>query len=817
MKAWLKFIYGFIIVVFCVAIIGGLIFYRTLKSSVADYDGEYSSNKIESEVKIFRDSVGIPYIFSSSKTDVAFALGFVHAQERLFSMDLARRAGEGRLSEVFGKTTIPFDKMFKTIGIKNTAQHILDSMNTEAKKILQAYSDGVNFYLKNNDGKLPVEFSLLGYQPQLWSPLSSIIVVRMMAWELNISWWTDISFTILAQKYGAEKVSEILPDYPENAPTIIPPELSKYPKLSSDFIDLDKNFRTFMGWGGTHIGSNNWVVNASKSSSDKPIIANDTHLAHSVPSRWFFAVLNINSWNISGFTLPGAPGVVIGKNNKIAWAVTNVMNDDADFYLEKLDKNKKKYFFNNSWFKLNISTDTIFVKDSDPIAIKIFATGHGPIISSIHPYSFLYDSSSLSSQEISMSWLGNFISDEVNALYNINFARNFTEFKTALSDFSIPGQNFVYADNENNIGYVLAAKIPKRNTQSSTFVFDGTSNKYDWKGFIPTNEIPFILNTKDGFIASANNKTLKDFKYHISNLWEPSSRIERINSLLNSKPKHDVKDFMKYQNDFVSPYAKQITSFILNAFRNVKIKDENLETSLKLFAQWDFEMNEFEQTPTIYAAFLKFLLKNIFADQMTRNEFNEFVFVANVPYRSLLKVLNDSNSSWIDDVNTNETESVTDIIRKSLTDALDYLEINYGKNIENWQWGQIHQALFKHPFAGISSFVDNIVNIGPFNIGGDGTTIFNTEYSFTDPIKKFPRFDHKAFENNLGPAMRFIYDFNEPDEVYMILTTGQSGNFFSDHYSDLSELWLRGKYVLVKTNSFKNSRATDNVIIIKPL
>jgi penicillin amidase len=813
MPRWTKILIGTVSSILILLIVAGFIFYRMLRSSLPEYSGEIKSDKISNEIEIYRDSLAIPYISAANQEDAAFALGFVHAQERMFTMDLARRAAEGRLSEIFGKKTIPFDQMFRTVGIKNTCENILSKMNPASLKILKAYSAGVNLYIKNKRGEYPVEFDILGYQPESWKPINSEEIIRMMGWELNISWWVDISFTELVQKLGAKKVEEILPEYPENGSTIIPSEIKSYPKITSDFIDTDKRFREFMGWSGTHIGSNNWVVDGKKSVSGKPIIANDTHLGYKAPGTWFAAVLQEGAMNVSGFTLPGVPGVVIGKNSDISWAVTNIMNDDADFYLEKLDSTKSKYYYNGEWEKLKSIEDTIYVKNDKPVLIKIYSTDHGTIISDIHPFSFLYKEHP-HTPALSMKWMGNDFSDEFTAILGVNNATNWNEFKSALKDFAVPGQNFVYADKEGNIGYVFGSKLPIRNSAGATFVFDGSTDKYDWKGYISQDQIPTLFNPTQDFIASANNKTLKDFKYYISNLWEPTSRIDRIDELLTGKKQQSVSDFQKYQMDFVSPYAKEITKYILDAFQNVKVINNNLRLSLELLRDWNYEMDQYSQVPAIYATFLKHLLKNIYEDEMGTDLYNEFVFVANIPYRSLERVLSSPDCSWFDNINTPQIESENDIIRKSFTDALTELEEKYGKDLTEWQWGDMHKVTFKHSFSGFSGFLDKFINIGPYDIGGDGTTIFNTEYPFYDSIEKYPHFRHSEFQNNLGPAMRYIYDFSNPDEFYMILTTGESGNVMSNHYRDMSQMWLRGGYVKVRTDEMSISGGNKKMLKI---
>ncbi len=807
MQRWIKITIGVTFTFFLILIVSGIVFYEILNSSLPEYEGEINNSEISADVQIYRDSMAIPYIIAKTEEDAAFALGYVHAQDRLFVMDIIRRAGEGRLSEVMGEKSVPFDKMFRTVGLRRIVDQNIKKIDSKSLSLLKAYAKGVNLFIRNAEGNYPAEFDVLGYDPEEWKPEHSLIVGRMMAWELNISWWIDFSFSFLVQKFGEEKILEILPDYPENSKLLLPIEIKNYPAIGKSVVEVDKQFRDFMGMSGTHLGSNNWVVNGKKSASGLPIIANDTHLHFSAPSRWYAAVIRAGDWNVEGFTIPGAPAVVIGKNQTISWGVTNIMLDDADFYVEKLDSSLTNYFFNDEWKSLNIIKDTIKVKNEKEIVFEIKSTHRGPIILGIHPFSVLY-SESKNSSVISMRWLGADFSDELYAFYSIDKAKNWNEFKSAFKDYGLPGQNFVYADKSGNIGYMFGGRLPLRNVVNPTFIYDGTTDKYDWKGIVPFNELPSIFNPPTNFLATANNKLVKDFKHHISNIWEPSSRSERILTLLTAKEKHSVEDYKKYQMDITSPYAEKIVKHILKSFEGIKVVDANLNSALQMFKQWDYEMNEFSQVPTIYAMFLNYFLKNTLLDEMGKDIFNEYVFVANVPYRVTLKMLADSSNSWFDNVSTPKIEGKNDIIRKSLSDALSELENSYGKDIKNWQWGSLHKATFKHSFSGASSLLDKFINIGPFNIGGDGTTIFNTEYPFNDGIKSYPLFDHGQFDNILGPTMRYIIDFAKPDEFQMVLTTGQSGNFMSEHYRDMSEMWLRGIYVTVRTDeqSIKNNK-----------
>ncbi len=816
MRTLIKVTIGIVASLIIIFVIGGYIFYSTLTASLPTYSGELIVPSIKEEVKIYFDSLAIPYIFAENDEDVAFALGYLHARERMFSMDMIRRAGEGRLSEIFGEETVPFDRMFRTVGIYRTAKMIKEKMNPEALKLLESYSNGVNFYLEEKKNKYSFEFDVLGFQPEEWLPEHSIIVIRMMAWELNLGWWTDLTFTELVQKLGEEKVKEILPDYPQNAPMIIPPEIKNFAQINNNFTKTDKAFRKFFGMTGTHLGSNNWVVNSQMSATGKPIIANDPHLAFRAPGIWYAAAIKSPKWNVAGVTLPGVPGIVIGKNDNISWTLTNIMTDESDFYFETLDSSRSKYLLDGSWKDLVIIEDTILVRDAGGIPIEIKSTHRGPIISSIHPYNFVYNSEENNYPPVSMRWLGNEFSDEMNAFLKINKAENWSKFKDAVEQFNTPGQNFVYADKEGNIGYIFGGALPRRDRNATTFLFDGSKSENDWRGFVPRNELPFLYNPSANFVATANNKVVQGFKYHITNLWEPSSRIERITELLGLKKKHSVIDYMDYQVDIYSSYAQKITPYILSAFESAEIKDKNLERSLRLLNEWDFKMDKFSQTPAIFLTFFDMLMKNIYLDEMGEDLFNQYVFLANIPYRNILELLDKRYSVWFDDNSTSIVESKNDIIRKSLADALDKLEKKFGTDIKYWQWGSLHTVSFKHPFSGVSGLLDDLIDIGPFDISGDGTTILNSEYSFSESIEEFPLFRHDPFDCELGPSMRFIYDFANSDELYLILTTGQSGNILSDHYKDMTQLWLEGKYMKVKTDKGSIQVPENKLLIILP-
>ncbi|NUN08490.1 MAG: penicillin acylase family protein [Ignavibacteriaceae bacterium] len=798
-----------------ILVVSAFFIFRMFKSTTAQTEGTLYSAGVSAPVEIYRDSLAVPYIISANENDAAFAMGFLHAQERLFQMDVSRRAAEGRLSEILGTETIPFDRMFRTVGIHRMVRDNYSRVDSKTIEILEAYARGVNYFINNNRSRLPIEFDLLGYEPYPWKPEHSLFIVRMMAWELNIAWWEDIAFTHLVQTLGTERASLLLPDYPENAPVIVPGSLAALPPGSLELISTDRAFRAYFGKGGTHIGSNNWVVNANMSASGRPIIANDPHLQFMAPGRWYAAVVKGGALDVAGVSLPGVPMIVIGKNASVSWALTNVMADDADFYTEKVNLKNRTYLLDGAEKPLRKVKELIKVKDSMDVELDVYLTHRGPIVNEIHPYTLVLDDPYKYKPALSMRWTGLEFSEEFRAFYGINKSKNWDDFRNAVSLFAVPGQNFVYADAAGNIGYICGAKLALRGAGNPMFAMDGSSSANDWKGYLPAAQMPSLYNPLQNYIASANNKTVKSFPHYISNLWEPSSRITRIKTLLESKPRHSVEDYKAYQIDITSPYAAKMTRYLLRSFEKVKVNDRHLQEALSLLKTWDYSFDAFSQVPAIYSAFFRQLLKKTFADEMDASLLNEYFHVANVPYRVMERIIADSTNILFDDRSTEKYETREMILRESLSDALTELEKKHGKDMSKWQWGRIHKVELKHLFSSPGSIVNTVLNIGPYGTGGDGTTVMNGEYSFREysgPVKSMQTED---FKNILGPSMRLIYDFANPDEFHFVMPGGQSGNPFSTHYKDMTINWVKGGYFKIKTdiNSIKQNKA---LLILSP-
>ena len=796
-----KILFGILFSLTLILIIGYFALKYLVTKSFPDYSGEMQLAGLHHPVKIYRDNYGVPHIFAQDDHDAFFAQGYVHAQDRLWQMDLARRAGEGRLSEILGTQTIKFDKMLKTVGFRQIAERLENHISPTSKEILQAYSDGVNACILTQKGKYPVEFDMLNYEPEEWKPVHSLMIARLMAWELNISWHVDVVLGELVEKLGEEKAKEIFPTYPENAPVIV-----SHSSQGGNIVPLKqlasvhKEFKQFFGTTGTHIGSNAWAVSPGKSASGYAMLANDPHLGLGLPAKWYEIHLNGGSLNVAGVSLPGAPLVIIGHNNNVAWGFTNVMADDADFYLERTDSlGAGQYMFKGEWKEIESIQDTILVKDSSFVPIEIKRTHHGPAINEIYPLEEF-----VSSDFITMKWTGYEMSDELLGIYLVNTSRDWKNFLSGVREFTVPGQNFVYADVKGNIGYKPGVRLPKRVHNNPTLPVPGWTGEHEWEGFIPFDDLPLLYNPPEGFIATANNKTTNSVPYHIANLWEPPSRIQRIREVLQAKKVLEPADFKQLQNDYYSYFAKDLTPFILAAYHGAPHADSRLETVLNYFHNWNFTFTKDDVPTAIFEVFFHHLIKNVYRDEMGEDLFQQYIFLANVPYRVTIKLLSDSSSAWFDDVTTQTIETRDNIIRNSLADALQDLTGRFGSDVKEWRWGRLHTLTLRHPFGSIN-VLESIVNIGPMEIGGSGTTVNNGEYHLTSP-----------YEMTLGPSMRQIIDFGNVNGALSVIPSGQSGQPLHDYYADQVAMWKNGEYHSMPLDESVIAQQSKNILYLIP-
>jgi len=772
MKRILIAIFLFILVAFVVTMIFS---YRTFKKSLPQTKGTIEIQALNDKVQIYRDKHGIPHIFAQNDHDLYFALGYTIAQDRLWQLDLIRRIVNGRLSEVFGDTTVAIDEFLLTIGFKRIAGELYNTISENSRENIQHYTDGINHYINTNNGKLPIEYLVLNVEPQLWHPEDCLAFSRYMAWELSMSWHIELLVAELKEKLGNKHTNELFGDGNDQWPTIVVDDLNLF--NFAEIYKITEQLSNITGLKNWPQGSNNWVIDGTKSESGKPMLANDPHLLLSNPSRWYLVHLIAPGVNVAGFTLPGSPSVVIGFNQNISWGFTNVMTDDADFFIKETDRaDSTRYRENDRWEKMQVVAETIPINGKESKRFNIYLCNDGPIINSIHP------KAKNSKKKIALKWTGQENSDEVLALYRLNRAKNWTDFQQAIKDFKIPGQNIVYTDVHGNIGYWCSSLIPIRSQ---------SNNEPTWSGFIPFKELPHSYNPSSGYVATANNKvTTKDYPYYISNMWEPPSRISRITELLQQNKRFSLSDFRAFQTDVYSPFAEFLIPLILPELEKLKDVEKRHQRMFEFVKGWDFNVRGESVAASIFHVFLQHFSENTFRDELGKEAFQDYIFFSGQSYRALRNIFDSNLNHWFDNVETKDKkESASEVIKKSWLQAADELEQRFGSDHIKWRWDQLHHVTFKH-FLGDQPMINRIFNIGPFPMSGSHTTINNGSYSFKNP-----------YDCIVGPSMRMIIDMANPGRAEVINPPGQVGHPFSNHYRDQADFWVSGLYITLETDT----------------
>lgn len=792
-----------------IIIVASLIFLRFLVvRSFPVTDGSLTVEGIGNQVHIYRDQLGVPHIQAATETDLFFAIGYVHAQDRLWQMDLIRRTGQGRLSEVIGKPALDFDQLFRTLDLDRLSINLTKHLHPEVLIALEAYARGVNNFIEQNRSRLPIEFDMLDYRPEPWEPQHSVLVARMMAWELNLASMTDLALGQIASKVGIKKALALVPAWPAEAPSIVPEIHQKSsqskPRIVDEaaigvlkrgvfptrFLEWNQMYREQASNNAQSGGSNSWVVSSSRSERGRPILANDIHLPMPAPARWYqiHFTSNDRGWNVAGLTVPGAPLVVFGRNSHLAWGITNVMADDTDFFVERLDSSRTSQFIDGRWYPLEVREERILIKDADSLMFTVRRGIRGPIVDefaipdSLNPQSF-------HQYGITMRWTGYELSDEIYGFYLMNKARNAAEFDAGAREITVPGLNFVYADTAGNIGYWTAARIPIRRGGHGMFPIAGWTSANDWQGFIPTGDLPRLWNPADDFIATANNNVAGDwYQHHISDLWDPPSRIERIHELLSSTDQFGEDDFRRFQMDRLSPFGKKLAAEFTTSLRSLPTPDAETEALLEYFRNWDFrfESNDVASS-AINVGFVK-LVQNIFGDELDQKILGYYLSFSGLPSRAIERLLDSDPAGWFDDVRTDSVETKHLVILRSIQEAIGDLRTKFGSDLKNWRWGNLHTVTFEHPFGRIAP-LDRVLNIGPFPIGGGLTTVNKADFRLNRP-----------YATSVGPSIRNVIDLGNHDFFWSVITTGQSGQPLHDHYDDQSLLWLNGGYHKILLN-----------------
>ena len=739
-------VFRIVAAVVALAVLGAAGTWLHLRRSLPKLEGEIAVAGLGAPVEILRDAYGIPHIFARSIEDAQFALGFAHAQDRLWQMEMNRRIGSGRLAELLGAAALETDRFLRTLGVRRVAEANLQRYDQETLRQLDAYAAGVNAFL-DTDPVLPPEFFLLRTKPERWSAVDSVVWTKMMAWDLGGNWRNELLRMRMA-KLPRARIEEFFPPYPGDAPM-------KLPELLSSL-------------GFTGGASNSWVVSGARSASGKPLLANDPHLGLTAPSVWYFAQLHAPGLDVIGASLPGVPGILLGRNDRIAWAFTNTGPDVQDLYLEK----------DNARF--SEIEEVIKVKDAQDVTLTVRASRHGPVISDALKAAA---EATPKGHALALAWTALAEDDlTMQAGLKLARARNWTQFLAALRDFHAPQQNITYADVDGNIGFIAAGRVPVRksgNALAGLAPAPGWDPRYEWTGFIPFDELPRLYNPASGTIVTANHKIVPPgYPHHITSEWQPPYRARRIEELLSALPQHSAPSFARLQHDTVSLAARELLPHLL------KTRPANRagEEALQLLSGWDGNMAAARPEPLILVAWWRELARSIFADELG----TAFPSAWSTRATFLANVLSDheGQARWCDDLGTQTREGCLEALQASLERALADLRTRYGADMRAWKWGEAHQARSRHrPFTR-QAWLQGIFDIAVPS-GGDAYTVNVGRSDFQDA---------EPFQNRHAASLRAIYDLADPQASLFIHTGGQSGNPFSEHYRSFSGAWASGEY-----------------------
>lgn len=798
-----------------IAVAGLLLWYlRAVEPQVA---GTVTLPGFERPVQIVRDREGVPHIFAASEADAVAALGFAHAQDRLWQMEMNRRIADGRLAEIVGAPGLETDRFLRTIGIRRAAEAIFTNLETETRVFLAAYARGVNAYLTTRSSPLPPEFQILrAPAPEPWSPIDSIGWSLMMALDLGANLNAELTRMRLAQSgLPMARIGEFLPPYPGESWPALPDYVALYRSLKPQAARTGQLMRAFdLGLEG--VGSNNWVVSGARSETGKPLLANDPHLGLSAPALWYFARLTSPAGTVIGATLPGVPGVVLGRNEHIAWGFTNTGPDVQDLFIEQVDPaDPSRYRTPDGWATFETVREVIRVKGAPDEVLTVRISRHGPIISD--GASRGATSAVPEGHALALQWTA--LSPDnltVQAFARLNRARNWNEFLAAARHYDAPQQNMVYADVAGNIGFIAAGRVPIRkpeNDLKGLFPAPGWDARYDWAGYVPFEELPQEFNPARGFRITANERiTPEGYPHHITSEWATPHRADRIAELLDAREKHSVDSFRMLQADHRSNAVREMLPLLVEAHRKAeagrgRVMPDQVRDVIGALAAFDGTMATDRPEPLVATAWVRELTRLVYADELGPDLFAAYWDQRQVFMMSVLSGRNGAEA-WCG--NARQAPAGGDcnaLVSRALDLALEDLGKRYGADWRNWRWGVAHDARSEHrPFARVPALA-RIFDVR-VPVPGDTYTVNVNRHTIRNAAE--------PFVSRHAASLRAIYDMADPERSLFIHSTGQSGLPTSRFYRNLAERWAKVEFLPMRTRRADIERDAIGTLTIVP-
>ncbi|HZK91420.1 MAG TPA: penicillin acylase family protein [Stellaceae bacterium] len=737
--------------------------YIALRSSLPRAAGRVVVPGLHEEVTIARDADGIPTITAKNDDDLAFGLGYAHAQDRLFQMELQRRYGAGRLAELFGAAAVPIDTQMRVLGLYRAAEAAFPLLSPAVRSGIEAYSAGVNAYIAAHGLLLSPEFLLLRFKPEPWKPADTLVWGKLMDFQLGGNYRGELLRARLARTVSADDMAFLYPDYPKDAPRTLAALAPLYRRLP-----LARLYAALPEGLGPHYASNNWVVDGAHSASGKPLLANDPHLEFSTPGFWYLVRLKTPEHDIEGGSVAGSPLVIIGHNEKIAWGFTTTTADIEDLFIEKLDpKNSGNYMVADASIPFRTRQETIDVRDGSPVALTVRATRHGPVISDMLPAGSIDNGYVLALQ-------ASFLDGDdrsAQALWDIDRAGDWASFRDGLKNLVGPPQNIVYADTGGTIGFIAAGRIPIRKNGEGWLPAPGWSGDYDWRGYIPFDELPQGTNPASGYFVSANNKIVSDnYPHFISRDWDMPSRAERIAKLLAATPLQSPDASAAIQADTLSLMARRLVPLMTKVVPSNDMAREAVER----LQGWDFHMDADKVEPLLFTAWLRHFSRAVLYAHLGDAAADYWDLKPQV-----MEAVLTQRPDWCADPKKSG-ETCGTRLAESLDAALDELRRGYGGEMAQWQWGRAHIAYFPNAVFERVPLLRDWLRVTIPTPGG---------YDTVNRGPSLVRDDQHPYEQRFGAGLRIITDMAQTAGSRMMIAPGQSGNPLSRHYADLLSRW----------------------------
>lgn len=761
---------------------GGYAWFR-VRAALPQTSGTIRVQGPSAAIEILRDAWGIPHVRAATEHDAAFGLGYAHAQDRLWQIEFQRRLAAGRLAELLGPAAVETDRLFRTLGLHRAAATGMQSLPAESRAYLDAYVRGVNAFISSHSGRgLPVEYALLATAPAPYTAEDALAWSKVMALNLSSNFRDEVLRARIAGRVGIDGASALMPAYTAGGPVILPeglpPSTSAQAQATAtevvgasvlDAVASAAQLLPASPYSFDALGaSNNWVVSGARSTTGKPLLANDPHLGTRSPAVWYLAHVEGGRLNAIGATLPGVPGVVIGHNQRIAWGVTNLMADVQDLYIERLNADGAAEY-DGAWEPMSVAYETIKVKGAPDVVIAVRSTRHGPIVTDIMKGT---------TEALALRWTALDDRDTTFAAFRgVNLAQNWREFEAAMASYHAPIQNWVYADVDGHIGYMAFGALPIRSTGDGTLPVPGWTSEHDWRGYVPLSEMPRIADPTRGFVVTANNQALPDGSRHvISTNFEPGYRAARITELIEAKPTLGPDDIKAMHADVRSAQVKVLLPWML---RTVTTDPRHLAAIARLKA-WDGTLARDSSSAAIYMAWYDALVEGLFRDDLGDPLWKEWAGLPHWPTKAIHGIVMRTEDAWCDDRRTPDRESCESVMATALVAALASLDVRTGTTNEDaWRWGTLNEVGFPHvPFDAHWLLRRWFSHRAEF--GGNSTTI--------TPVMR-------SESQTVVSSYRQVLDLADFDRSEAVVTLGQSGQVGSPHVADMLASWQAVRYV----------------------